>query len=473
MYRAVTYAGLCSLLVVSAACDRPSELLVPEAEAPTAVRYEGVIGAGVLEAVRGGASPRVVVAFEAGPAATVGELRTKVAAVQSALLSETGDAELFVERRYAGVPALAVSVRSEAALRRLAADPSVRRIDLDVGGTGSATTNVTMIGATERHAAGNEGEGVVVALLDSGIDTDHPDLSDDVIAQACFGDWNGWVDGSGFCPNGSDRQTGPGAAEDNAGHGTHVAGIITSRGTLGTPGVAPGAGIVAVKVLDGCSFSGCFSYFSEIVAALDYIIANNQTLGVRVVNMSLGTGAQFYGACDTATSYTMAAAAAVATLRSMGVVLVASAGNNGSGSTMPAPACLSEVIAVGATDNADVVAGFSQSNSFTDVFAPGVGVASLSRFGGVTSASGTSMAAPHVAACAALLIEAGDATTTLDIERRLGTSEVQVIDGTNGLQFPRLDCSTDTQQQQPRRRRRNRQNGGMIVDTGISGTTGG
>jgi subtilisin family serine protease len=470
MVRALTCAGLFSTVVL-AACDRPSEVLVPEAETPTAVLHDGVIGAGVLEAVRSGASPRVVVAFDAGAPATVHELRTSVASAQSALLAGYGDADLTVTRRYAAVPAMAVAVRNEAALQRLASEPNVLRIDLDVGGTGSATTNVTTIGAPQRHAVGNEGEGVVVALLDTGIDTDHPDLVDDVIAQACFGDADGWVNGVGFCPNGSDRQVGAGAAEDNAGHGTHVAGIITSRGTLGTPGVAPGAGIVAVKVLDGCSFSGCFSYFSEIVAALDYLIANRAKLGVRVVNMSLGTGAQFYGECDTSTSYTMAAAAAVATLRALGVVLVASAGNSGSGSTMPAPACLSGVVAVGATDNVDHVAGFSQSNGFTDVFAPGVAIASLSRFGGLTYASGTSMAAPHVAGCAALLIQAGDATTPHDVERRLGTSQVQVRDGTNGLIFPRLDCSPDTQQPPRRRPRRSGQNGGVLVDTGVTGSS--
>jgi subtilisin family serine protease len=442
MFRPMAAAGLCMVLVV-AGCDGPADVLVPEEE-PVAAVQDRVLGEGVLEAIRRGESPRVMIALGVPVAATMGALRSNVATIQSQVLQGFADSDIAIERKYVAVPAVSLTVRNEAALRRLAGDPNVRRIDLDAGGTGSLALSTATIGADQRHAAGNDGEGVVVAVLDTGIDTDHADLVDDVGPQACFGDRNGGLDGIGFCPNGSDRQTGPGAAEDDAGHGTHVAGIITARGTLSAPGVAPGAEIVALKVLDGCSFSGCFSFFSEIVAALDYIIANNGTLGVQLINMSLGTSAQFEGACDDATAFTMAGAAAINTLRDMGVLAFASAGNNGSGTTMPAPACLSNVIAVGATDDADNVAGFSQSNLATDVFAPGVSVASLSRFGGTTAASGTSMASPHAVGCAALLIDAADATLPDALEARLETSSVQVTDATNGLTFPRIDCSPDS-----------------------------
>jgi subtilisin family serine protease len=306
--------------------------------------------------------------------------------------------------------------------------------------------SVPFIGANARHAQGNNGEGVVVAILDSGVDTDHPDLSDDIVAQACFGDNNFSLDGNGFCPSGGDRHFGVTSAEDNAGHGSHVAGIVTSRGTVSSVGVAPGANIVAIKVLDGCAFSGCFYAFSEIVAALDYIIQVNNVLGVKIINMSIGTNAQFVGACDNSTAFNMAGAAAINTLRNMGVIAFASAGNNGSGLTMPSPACLSNVVSVGATNNTGVVATFSQSNSTTDIFAPGVAITSLSRFGTTAVASGTSMASPHAAGCAALLVQAGEAITPAAIEARLETSPFMVTDPTNGLSFPRIDCSPDIHQ---------------------------
>ncbi|MBK8027395.1 MAG: S8 family serine peptidase [Chloroflexi bacterium] len=94
---------------------------------------------------------------------------------------------------------------------------------------------------------GLTGAGVRVAVLDSGIDTDHPDLADDLIAQVCF--TGGGTPALGSCPP-ADTNTGI-SAEDENGHGTNVAGIITSDGTVAPIGFAPDAQIVAVRVLDG------------------------------------------------------------------------------------------------------------------------------------------------------------------------------------------------------------------------------
>lgn len=442
---------LAALALALAACDRttPGGAVAPAGGTVASRAQPAVIGAGVLEAIRDGGSARIVVALavddpaDAAPTSRerLSSLRQRVATAQAGALSSVADHELRVTRRYATVPAVAGIARSEAALRRLAARPGVRRIDLDVGGTGTLATSVPFIGADARHAAGNDGEGVVVAIFDTGIDTDHPDLADDVVDAACFGDDDGTVDGTGFCPDGSDRQTGAGAAEDDAGHGTHVSGIVTSRGTVSGAGVAPGAGIVAVKVLDDCSFSGCFYAFSEIVAALDYIITNNAALGVQLINMSLGTSTLYNGDCDNSTAGNMAGAAAINTLRNLGVLAFAASGNSSSGTQMGSPACLSNVIAVGSVNTSDDVAATSNSNASTDVFAPGVSILSLAVGGGTTTASGTSMASPHAAGCAALLIQSGDATTPDAIETRLETSDVQVTDPTNGLTFPRIDCS--------------------------------
>jgi len=195
---------------------------------------------------------------------------------------------------------------------------------------------------------------------------------------------------------------------------------------VASPGIAPDADVVAIKSLDNCNLSGCFYSFTlNVVAALDYIIDNPQ-LGVSIINMSLGTGAQFVGDCDNATSWTMAGAAAINTLRDMGVTAFASAGNGGSGTTMGAPACLSNVIAVGASDDFDTVASFSDSNSKTDIFAPGVSIVSDAIGGSTIILSGTSMASPTAAGCAALLIESGEATSPDTIEARLQTSDVPI-----------------------------------------------
>ncbi|OZC03620.1 hypothetical protein BSZ36_11870 [Rubricoccus marinus] len=363
-------------------------------------------------------------------------VKREVAVLQRAVLGALGASGYTAHHQYETVPALALTLTSPEALAALAAHPSVLRIDLDVGGSGGLAESVARIRANERHAEGNAGSGVTVAVLDSGIDTDHPDFAGRVVDEACFLGY-GASDGSGQCPDGRSRQRGAGSGEDDNGHGTHVAGIVASGGAVSAPGVAPGADLVIVKVLNG---DNGFRFFSEIVAGLDYVSANPQ-LGVRLINMSLLTDAQFAGECDNATSYTMAGASVVNRLRERGVLAFASAGNNGSGTTMGAPACIRNVISVGATDDQDNVTGFSQSNATTDVFAPGDAIVSSYLNGGTTAISGTSMASPHAAGCAALLLESGDAVTPDDIEAFLESSRVRVTDGTNGLSFPRLDCA--------------------------------
>jgi len=365
-------------------------------------------------------------------------LTAEVAAVQQAVLAPLSPTEYRSRHIYQAVPALAGTILSPSGLAKLAADPLVIKIDLDVGGTGSLGTTVPLIDADKTHASGITGAGVVVAVLDTGIDTDHDDLKGAIIWQECFVDTNFTIGDIGGCPNGNDRQSGTGAAEDDAGHGTHVNGIVGSDGVVSSVGVAPDAEIVAIKVLDNCSFAGCFYAFSEIVAALDFIITDRPD--VDVINMSIGTNARFSGDCDNSTSWNIAAAAAISTLRANGVITFASSGNNASGTEMTSPACLSNVVSVGATDANDAVASFTNSNAQTDIMAPGVSVVSDAIGNGTTTASGTSMASPHAAGCAALLISSGLYTTPDAIENRLKDSSILVTDATNGLSFPRIEC---------------------------------
>jgi subtilisin family serine protease len=413
------------------------------AAAPASAQGVAKVGDDVVEALRARGEARIVIALAEPPALRQADpdlvrAQVEIDRLQDRVLASVGAADFQLKQRYRLVPALAGNVLSEAGLLRMAAQPEVARIDLDVGGTGGLTTSVPLIGAPGWHARGVRGGGVSVAVIDSGVDTDNSNLAANLIHQECFLDTDGSIDGRGQCPNGSDRQSGPGAAEDDAGHGTHVSGIVASRGAAGGVGVAPEARLVAIKVLNNCAFSGCFAFFSEVVAALDFVISRRPD--VRVINMSLGTSALFNGECDASTSFNMAGASAVNTLRARGVITFASAGNNGSGTQMTSPACLRNVVSVGATDNSNLVASFSNSNATTDIMAPGVGTVSSAIGGGLTTASGTSMASPHAAGCAALFIQAGEAVTPDQIEARLKSSSIRVADPTNGLAFPRIDC---------------------------------
>jgi subtilisin family serine protease len=207
-------------------------------------------------------------------------------------------------------------------------------------------------------------------------------------------------------------------------------------------------------VLDNNNVFWDFTY--NVVGALNDIILNRPE--VDVINMSLGTYTLFTGSCDNANAWTMAGAAAINTLRANGVITFASSGNDGSGTQMSAPACLSGVVSVGATYDAnqatysfgtlctdvnpvvDQVACFTNSDPQTDIMAPGCRTTSTGNGGGNSTYCGTSQASPHAAACAALFLDANPALTPDQIESRLETSSVWVTDTTNGLSFPRIDC---------------------------------
>jgi subtilisin family serine protease len=235
----------------------------------------------------------------------------------------------------------------------------------------------------------NAGEGVKVAVLDTGIDLDHPDLQANI---------KGGI-------NAINPQKSP---DDDNGHGTHVAGIIAaadnSEGVIGT---APKAWLYAVKVLDRRG-SG---YISDIIEGLDWCIQN----GMQVVNMSFGTSTDVPSLHE-----------ALVAAYNRGLVLVAAAGNSGpQDNTVLYPAKYDEVIAVSATDSKDALADWSSRGPEVELAAPGVDIYSTFTGGTYKTLSGTSMASPHVAGTAALVIASGitdangDGRINDEVRRRL------------------------------------------------------
>ena len=210
------------------------------------------------------------------------------------------------------------------------------------------------------------GAGVKVAVVDTGVDFDHPDLK-------LAGGFNVITHDKNY--------------KDDNGHGSHVAGTIAAQDNgEGVVGVAPEVSIYGVKVLDA-NGSGTFA---DVVEGIQWTVENK----MDVANFSLG-----------ASQGTQALEDAVNAAAKGGVAVVAAAGN--SGGSVGYPAAYSSVIAISASSNKDKLAYFSSRGPEVDFIAPGVNVDSTYMGGGYSSLSGTSMACPHAAGLAALAAAAG------------------------------------------------------------------
>lgn len=212
-----------------------------------------------------------------------------------------------------------------------------------------------------------------VAVLDTGIDSTHPDL--DVVAEAdIVGDsWGDRAEGS-----------------DPNGHGTHVAGTIGAKANgSGVAGVAPGVSLHAVRVLDE-SGSG---YYSDIVAGMEYVLEHPE---IRVVNLSLG---------GPMSEETEPLREAIERVEQAGVIVVIAAGNEGQQTENVAPAGYGVGVVVSAYDCSAGDQGFAWFSNFgdeVDIASPGVSINSTWPGGDYEILDGTSMAAPHVAGAAAV-----------------------------------------------------------------------
>ncbi|WP_188497816.1 S8 family peptidase [Pullulanibacillus pueri] len=233
---------------------------------------------------------------------------------------------------------------------------------------------ITMIHAPEVWDQTQQGQGAVIAVIDTGIDKDHPDLKTQIIGGRDF--------------------TGTGDFDDDNGHGTHVSGtILAAANGQGVAGVAPKAKVLALKALDAQG-SGEESWIN---AALRYAInwTGPQGEKVNIISMSLG------GPADPQEHRLIQRAV------QNNILVVCAAGNSGDGNPntdeQSYPGAYPEVVEVGAVDFQRNIADFSNTNSEIDLVAPGVNIISCYPGGRYAQMSGTSMATPHVSGAAALL----------------------------------------------------------------------
>ncbi|RLG40104.1 MAG: subtilisin [Thermoproteota archaeon] len=292
----------------------------------------------------------------------------------------------IIRYQYRIIPAIACFL-PERAISALRTNPMIAYIELDGRVRATSPDEVLPWGVDRIDAdlvwdsdgdlvvdsGANVGSGIKVAVIDTGIDYDHPDLADNVAGGASFVDYT------------TDYM-------DDNGHGTHVAGIIAAvDNEIGVIGTSPGLSLYALKALD----SEGSGYLSDVIAAIDWAVEN----GMQIISMSLGTDTDYDSlrdACDRAYA--------------AGVLLVAAAGNDASRlsvrfgiDTIDYPARYDSVIAVGAVDQEDERPVWSSTGPELELAAPGVDIYSTYWDDTYATLSGTSMACPHVTGTAALV----------------------------------------------------------------------
>ena len=373
------------------------------------------------------------------------QTRERITARQRAVIAEVGG-DFTPGARWQNIPAFAGEMSIDA-LTELASHPDVIAISEDTGGTIAMKESSPLIGLPPAHTRGYNGAGVTVAVIDTGIDNDHPDFRGRITGEQC---WCRTASGKGCCPNGSTAQSGSGAARDDHGHGTNVTGILASGGARAEPGVASYANIVALRVTDA---AGSWSYTSQVISALDYLISSRPD--VRVVNISLGTDKTFATACDNVSAEAMAIASAVRTLRARGTAVFAASGNHGAVVGITFPGCIDPITSVGAVYDAkgtystslctatnttvDGITCFSNGSPLLDLLAPGAWITSSGR-GGVTSTyGGTSQASPQAAGAAAVLFASKPSLTVEQMEALLRSTGTVINDPRNGVGVPRIN----------------------------------
>lgn len=411
------------------------------------------------------------VPFEAeGTLSGAGAKRTQRGRIASAQarVAEQMSTAMETVTEFAHIPFMAVRVDS-AAIEQLATLPEVKSIQEDEPIPIALDSTTPIIGADTAWANGYTGAGQAVAILDTGVDLDHPAFNgrgSRIVAEGCFSTTDAGYGSVSVCPGGVASSTAPGSgadcvaasngfpgAQSNCTHGTHVAGI--AAGDDGTVrGVAPEADIIAIQIFslftssaycgggDGCALT----FTSDQILGLEYVYDLHNSHDIASVNMSLGSSTPFSAACDSD-----GRKAAIDNLRSVGIATVIASGNNGYKNGISKPACISSAVSVGATDDADTIASFSNVAPILDVLAPGTSIlAAVPNGYGVKS--GTSMATPHVAGAWALYKQAVPNASVDDVLAALQSSGTPIDDSRSGgveQNIPRINVDQAISQYVP------------------------
>lgn len=335
---------------------------------------------------------------------------------------------------YKNLPLLHVRTRSALLVRALKRLPGVIAIHKNMKLHLFLKQSAPLIQQDKSQTLGVVGQGVSVAVLDTGVD----------YTRSAFGSCTAPSVPAG-CRVVLEKEIAINDGQlDANGHGTNVAGIVA--------GIATGTSIVAYDVFDGASAS-----LSDITKAIDDVVSIKDTYNIVAINLSLG-GSTFQDPCSGPPARNNYFQASIDAARNNGILTVAATGNSGESNAIAIPACTPGVVSVGAvydsnvgsnswwldaqhtslctdsTTSADKIACFSNSAYFLTLLAPGAFISAA----GITFA-GTSQATPHVSGAVAVLRAAYPADTLDETVSRLTSKGLAITDSRNGIIKPRLD----------------------------------
>lgn len=370
-------------------------------------------------------------------------LRRKILDTGNQLISSLQNTGVSIRHQYDTIPFIAMNADYQA-LEALWGSPLVKSIERDTLDRTFMASSNPVIGSPLAWTEGYDGSGWAVAVLDTGVESSHSWFATGegrIVSEACYSTSEAEISES-LCPGGVESST-----AENSGlycdlglyscfHGTHVAGTVAGNDGAGPNfGVAPGADVIAIQVFSkfltdedcGEGEAPCLlSVESDQVAAMERVLQLSGSMNIASVNLSLG-GDRYsdQAACDEANP---ARLAAIQNLRDAGIATVIAAGNNSSTDSIAAPACISNAISVGATDDLDNVASFSNIYPHLDLLAPGVAIDSSAPINILRPSNGTSMSAPHVAGAWAVMKQRSPLASVTDVLNALTSTGTQVAD---------------------------------------------
>jgi len=352
-------------------------------------------------------------------------------------------------RSYSSIPFVALEV-TPAELDKLSTDPDVISITENMVLRANLAQSAALIRAPQAWADGYTGKDQTIAIIDSGVDKNHPFLGGRIVSEACYTNRQ--------CPGGSSSSTSSGSGMPCVGstecdHGTHVAGIAAGYSSNAFSGIAPDATLISINVFTS-SGGRTGANAADVLAALERVYQLRGSYSISAVNMSLGWSVRFSTTCDDALP---SMTAAINQLKAAGIAAIISSGNDGSSSSISFPACISSAVSVGSVSDSnwgtcggagiassptavDKVACYSNAYEELSLLAPGSPILSSIPGGAYATKHGTSMAAPHVAGAFAVLRQKAPGASVDDILTTLRDTGQSVTDYRNAaITTPRID----------------------------------